>query len=297
MAKGYSVFRYFGWLVSKLPWPAVYFVSSMVRLLLHRILRYRRDVVLENLRRSFPDKSPGEIRKISNLFYRNLADISLEVMKLEGIDDDELLRRFHFNGYEILETSFSRGRSVIVAIGHCGNWEWMGTALGLIAPVKGFAVVKPLSNPGFHRYIEMLRHRLNPGSTIPFRHTFRVMARNRKEFQTFNVIASDQTPLAGDIHFWHPFLHQETPFFQGVERLARSLDFDVVFIDIYRTGRGRYNGDIYLITDNPGNTQPDEITRKYIGLLEASIRCRPDNWLWSHRRWKHKKPEPGREVL
>ena len=271
--------------------PVIYFLSDILRLLIRYVIRYRRKVILENLTRSFPEKSHQEILKIKNRFYKNLADIVVEIIKLQGISKEQLLDRFHFTGHEIMLDSFSRGRSVIVAIGHCGNWEWMGTALGLISPVKGYAIVKPLSNKYFHHYMEMLRHRLNHDSTIPFRHTFRVMARNRTEFTSFNVIASDQTPLKGEINYWHMFLHQDTAFFQGVEKLSRSLDFDVVFIDIRRTGRGRYMGDIKLVTNDPKSTAPGEITEKYIGMLEQAIRDNPDNWLWSHRRWKHKKSE------
>lgn len=287
----YYFFRAFSWLVSRLPMPFIYLAADLLYVLFRYIIRYRRAIILHNLQSSFPEYDTARIRRIMNRFYRNIADISLEVIKLQNIKKEELLRRFHFTGYEMMQRSFDQGRSVIVTIGHCGNWEWMGTALGLISSVKGYAVVKPLSNKYFDRHMEMLRHKLNADSTIPFRHTFRIMARNRKEFQTFNVIAADQTPLKGEIHYWHPFLNQETAFFQGPEKLAKALDFDVVYIDTIRTGRGTYSGKIVLISSDPKNTGPNEITDTYIRLLEDSIRQNPDNWLWSHRRWKHKKEQ------
>ena len=285
----FHIFRGFAWLVSHLPMPVIYFLSDILRLLIRYVIRYRRKVILENLTRSFPEKSRQDILKIKNRFYKNLADITLEIIKLQKLSGEELLTRFEFKGFDIMQRSFASGRSIIVAIGHCGNWEWMGTALGLMTPVKGYAIVKPLSSRNFNNYIEMLRHRLNPDSTIPFKSTYRTMARHKKEFQTFNVIASDQTPLLHDINYWHLFLNQDTPFFLGVEKLAISLDFDVIYIDIKRISRGKYLGDIALITDNPKNTRQYEITDKFISLLEDSIKRNPDNWLWSHRRWKHKK--------
>jgi KDO2-lipid IV(A) lauroyltransferase len=288
----FIVFKVFAWMVSRLPFPLLYSFSALVRFLLQYVIRYRRHVILKNLSQSFPEKSNTEIRKIMDRYYRNLADIILEVIKLQGISPEVLKRRFSFNGFEHLSSAFDSGRSVIVAIGHCGNWEWMGTAMGLLAPVKGFAIIKPLADKNFHQYLESLRHRLNPDSTIPFHHTYRTLLSNKKAMVTFNVFAADQTPTHAEINYWSIFMNQDTPFYIGVEKLARSLDFSVVFIDIRRTGRGMYNGNIQLITNDPKNTADLEITEKYIRMLEDSIRSQPDNWLWSHRRWKFSRSSP-----
>lgn len=282
----YALFRAFAWIVSRLPFPLLYSFSALVRIFLQYIIKYRRPIILKNLHNSFPEKSPEEIRKIVGNYYRNLADITLEVIKLESIRPEELKDRFKFNGFEHLNDAFDNGRSVILAIGHCGNWEWMGAALGLLSPVRGFGVVKPLADKNFHKYLESLRHRFNADGTIPFQHTYRALIRNRKEMITINGIAADQTPTRAEINYWSRFLNQDTPFYMGVEKLARSLDFSVVFMDIYRTGRGKYLGDIQLITHDPKSTSDQEITEAYIRMLETSIRRRPDNWLWSHRRWK-----------
>lgn len=273
-------------IISRLPFKILYFFSGILRFLLQYVVRYRRQVTIRNLSRSFPDKSKTEIRQLMSRYYQNLADIILEVIKLENVKKEEIKERFQFEGIEIMEESFKKGKSVIVAIGHCGNWEWMGTVMGMTEPVKGYAIIKPLSEKRFHHYLELLRHRFNPGSTIDFHHTYRNLVRNMKTGVTFNVFAADQTPTKADINHWATFLNQETPFYTGVEKLARSLDFTVVFIEIVRTGRGKYTGIMHLISDNPKETGEFEITEKYIRLLESSIRRQPDNWLWSHRRWK-----------
>jgi KDO2-lipid IV(A) lauroyltransferase len=282
----FALFRVITWILSRLPFPIIYAFSGLVRILLQYIIRYRRTVILNNLNRSFPEKSPVEIRKIISCYYQHLADIILEVIKLESISQDDLKDRFRFNGFEHLTHAMENGRNVILAFGHCGNWEMMAAALGLLSPVRCFGVVKPLSDNNFNKYIVSLRHRFNPGGTIPFQHTYRTLIRNKKEMISIYGIAADQTPTRADINYWSHFLQQDTPFYTGVEKLSKSLDFSVVFIDIYRVGRGRYIGDIQLITHDPKNTADLEITETYIGLLEKAIRQRPDNWLWSHKRWK-----------
>jgi Kdo2-lipid IVA lauroyltransferase/acyltransferase len=292
MAIFYVFFRSFTFVISRIPFPVIYFLSDLLKFFLQHIIRYRRSVILKNLTRAFPQRSGKEIRKLMGRYYKNLADITLEVIKLEKIDRYSLKNRFSFQGLELLEEAFGNGRSVIVAIGHCGNWEWMGTVLGMELPVKGFAIIKPLSEKRFDEYLEFLRHRFNPGSTIDFQHAYRNLVRNRKSMVTFNVFAADQTPTRADINYWSHFLNQDTPFFMGIEKIARSLDFTVVFMDIRRASRGKYLGEIQLITNDPKSAAEFEITEKYIHFLEKSIISQPDNWLWSHRRWKFERTSP-----
>ncbi len=265
----------------------------MLRFFLKHVIRYRRKVINKNLRHSFPNKSPEEISKIIGCYYSNLADIIVEVIKLQRIKPEDLKERFKISGFEYMTQAFENDRSVILAIGHCGNWEWMGAVLALLSPVKVFGVVKPLADLRFHKYLESLRHRFNPDCTIPFQHTYRALIRNKKQMVSLTVIAADQTPTRAEINYWSRFLNQDTPFYMGVEKLARSLDFSVVYMDIKRQARGRYSCEIQLITHEPNQTADFEITDKYIRLLEESINRQPDNWLWSHKRWKFHRSEPG----
>ena len=276
-------------MISILPFRVLYMLSDLLSLVLRKVVRYRRDVVSANLRNAFPEKSDRDVRKITSDYYRNLSDIVLEIIKLNKIRPEVLMERFEFRNLELLSAPLGRGQSVIVAIGHCGNWEWMGTALGLVTPQKGFALTKPLSDANFHNYIRGLRHRLNPGSTIPFKSAFREMVR-RKNAPSFYVMAADQTPTLDEANYWATFMNQETPFFLGIEKIARALDLTVLFLDIRRVSRGRYCGEFHRISGDPSRTGEGEITARYIAYLEKAIRNRPDNWLWSHRRWKHKRP-------
>ena len=226
-------------------------------------------------------------------YYRNLADITLEVIKLRSISPEILKKRIDFMGFEHLNDALVGGRSVIVAIGHCGNWEWIAQELGLVSQVKGYGIIKPLNNEYFNKYMESLRNRLNPKFTISFRHTFRTLIRHKQHgITSFNILAADQTPHYDEINYWSNFLNQDTPFYLGIEKMAISLDFSVVFLDIHRTERGRYTGEFHLLTNDPRNTAEFEIMEKYIRMLESSINRDPDNWLWSHRRWKNKRSVP-----
>lgn len=279
--------------VSLLPFPMLYVFSDVLRFFLQYVFRYRRSVILDNLQNSFPEKNQKEIRKIMNTYYRNLADITLETIKLRSISPGHLRQHVIFDRLEILNHAFQHHDNVIIALAHRGCWEWIGQALGVVSPLTGYGITKPLSNKYFNDYMESLRNRFNPGSTIPFRQTYRTLVRHKQEGHVaFYLIAADQTPHVDEINYWSNFLNQDTPFYLGIEKMAVSLDVPVVFLDIHRTGRGRYMVDFQNITYEPKKTAGFWIMEKYIRLLEDTIRNDPANWLWSHRRWKYKRSLP-----
>jgi KDO2-lipid IV(A) lauroyltransferase len=100
---------------------------------------------------------------------------------------------------------------------------------------------------------------------------------------------ADQSPHHGKIKHWVDFLNQETPVHIGAENLSRKLDLAVVFIEIQRVKRGYYEIEAKTLFENPQQTEKFEITEKYFKILENIIRNKPENWLWSHKRWKYKK--------
>jgi KDO2-lipid IV(A) lauroyltransferase len=169
----------------------------------------------------------------------------------------------------------------------------MPIGLQRIYIMRGYAVIKPLSDKFFDDYYHKIRSRLLIKSeVISYKHIFRTLVKFRSE-QTFTMMASDQTPHKDEIHYWTNFLHQETAFFLGVEKMAVSLNMAVIFMDVQQTRRGYYEVDVTKITDTPGNTKPYEIIERYVQLLEEAIKRNPYNWLWSHRRWKYKREGRG----
>jgi KDO2-lipid IV(A) lauroyltransferase len=244
-------------------------------------------VVYSNIRYAFPAKPEKEIKQIANRFYRNLSDLIVEVIKLKSIDFDCLRKRIHFNNYDLLDDLYQKKKSIVVTIGHCGNWEWMTMVLDKISPYMVFAIVKPLNSAYFEEYFRKLRTRFNAkGGILPFKTAFRTMVRHRNEL-TLNIVAGDQTPTKDEINYVITFLNRPTPVFLGIEKIARSLDYAVVFFDIQRKKRGYYDVNISLIEEFPKRTSEHEITGKHVKKLEQVLNEHPDNWLWSHRRWKH----------
>lgn len=281
------LFSGFAWLVSKMPAKVLYALSAFFYFVLNNIIGYRKKVIYENLRKSFPEHSEREISTIIRKYYQHLADLVLEVIKTPGLSAGEIRSRFHFVNPEVLHNIKKSGKSVIILTGHLGNWEWLGPGFQLnFTDFSGFAVIKPLSNPYFEEYLSNLRTIHKPDGLIPFKQTLRYMIKNKDQL-TLTIFAADQTPHRSRINFTTPFLNRETPFFTGFEKIAKILDQVVVFSDVYRIKRGHYEVEFHLLTDQPKATADGEITLEYVRLLEQAIRKRPYNWLWSHRRWKY----------
>jgi len=276
------------WIISIMPFFILYSISDFLFLFFYYVIRYRKKVVFTNLRNSFPDKSEKEIKKIARKFYHNLCDLIVEVMKGKTISSKRMLRRIRYKNLDIVDRLYNEGRSVLAVCGHIGNWEWVGMSMKYVLKHKFFAVIKPLTSKFWNNYMTKLRLRFAGEGLIPFKQTFRVLVKNR-EHPTLTLLAGDQTPTKSEIEYWTTFFNQDTPLFIGTEKIAKSLDMAVLFFNIQRIKRGRYEVEISVLTENPKKTADNEITEMHVRALENAIQKHPDNWLWSHKRWKHKR--------
>lgn len=282
-----KLFIFFSWIISHLPFCFLYLKSYFLRIILYYVVRYRKKVVIENLQHSFPEKSEAQIKKIAKKFYQNLTDIFFEVLKLKTISSKSLNHRFRIKNPEVLDKLFAQKKSILVTVGHIGNWEWLGPMLASRGQFKVFGPAKPLNDPFFNKYMNANRSRFG-FSPIKYTHTLRTLVNHKDEF-TASIMAADQSPLKSDQNYWAPFLNRDTPFYLGIEKIAKSLDIAVVYFDVQRRKRGFYEAEVHLITETPKLSAEHEIIDAYIECLQNSIMNNPDNWLWSHRRWKYEK--------
>lgn len=276
------------YLVASLPFRLLYAFSDCCYYLV-RLTRYRRKVVLRNLRKSFPGKTDREIHIMANDFYRYLCDLLLETLKTMRISEAELKRRCTFARLDWLQKLHDEKRSLIVVMGHYGNWEWGGPAFSLLTPYTLLSAYKPLANRFFDQMLFRLRTRFG-SDLVPARKILKRMVETRDKV-TATALLADQTPRNRDA-YWMEFLHQDTPIFTGPEKLARKFNYPVVFMNIRRIKRGYYEVDAELLFENPAATPEGEITEKFTRRLEDEIRKDPTYWLWSHKRWKHKRSQP-----
>lgn len=279
----------FIYLISILPFRVLYGISDLLYVLFYHVLGYRKAVVLENLRNSFPGKSDEEIKVICKQFYKYLCDLFLETFKTLTISKQKMQQHCYFNpkAKELLDRLATENKSTILVMGHLGNWEWAGNTVSLQLKQQLYVIYHPISNKYFDWLMYKMRTRFGT-KLIAMKDTFREMLENRGELNMTAFIA-DQTP-APEGAYWTTFLNQDTPVFRGSELIARKINYPVVYATVKRVKRGYYEMFVDLLCEVPKSTTDGEISELHTRRLERDIIAQPEVWLWSHRRWKHKRP-------
>lgn len=282
------------YLISLLPLRVLYLFSHFFKFVLFDLIGYRKAVVLENLRNSFPDASEEEIKVIAGKFYLYFCDLIFEVVKSLSMSYKELDRRFEFppETLAVLEHYAAKGQSVIIAIGHHGNWEWAGNAYSLKSPHTFYCIFRPLHNKGFNKIVEKVRTRFDTRLFTDRDVVADMRAVKNEGVVSATVFLTDQVP-SGKSVYWTQFLNQETAVFWGVERMARMFNYPIVYASFERVRRGYYKAHAHTLVDDPGHYPVEgQISEMHTRAIEASINAQPETWLWTHRRWKRKKPAP-----
>jgi len=283
----YRTFYGFCWLLALLPLRCLYLISDLLFVLACYVVRYRRKVVLDNLRNSFPEKTERERWLIARKFYRFMCDLFIETVKVTNIDTPQMNRRIRYSNPEIFDDLYRKGKQIIWVTGHYGNWEWQATLENSI-PYHHATLYRPLKNKVFDQFFHDMRTKYGT-DVIPSKLAIRAINQYRQENRLTTIcFMSDQAPTRDAIPYWTTFLNQDTPVFIGVEKLARRYNMAVLYYEVRRVKRGYYEVDVSLITENAAETAEMEITEKHVRLLEETINRNPQYWLWSHRRWKHK---------
>ncbi len=291
---GYLSVRFINGLFRFIPFPVLYVLSDGLAFLLYRVLGYRKQVALESLRRSFPDKSETEIRVILRKFYRNLTDVTLETIKSNTMSLDELERRCPVRNPEKINHYLDAGQSIILTGAHFNNWEWAGFTIPTHLRGEVTTAYKPLTNKILDGFVN--RNRARGGmKMVSMEELFGAMRRQRNIPSVF-ILVADQSPSSRKSAHWVNFMGQPTACLPGTDVLARKFGYPTLHFHVRRLRRGFYevvHRDIYT---QPANAADGDITRAYAAMLETEIREQPEAWLWSHRRWKMKplEEEAGR---
>ncbi len=275
------------WL-GKLPFPLLYLLSDIIFLLLNVFGLYRRKVVLENLKNAFPDKKDNDIKKIAERFFRHFSDLVVEITKMAMMKAPAFRNRMLVTNKELLEYYFSEGRSVVVLTMHYNNWEW-GTYIASQLSHNVLAVYKPLYDKTFDSYMNATRARFG-AEMVPNAQLLRRLFKAQEIKEPVLVwLAGDQTPPF--FHkFWIRFLNQETMFYPGPAAISKRFNFPVIFQHTLKKSRGHYETTFELLVENPAEWSEKEIMKAYIRRMEEVIQEKPEYYLWSHKRWKNRRP-------
>ncbi len=286
---GTFAIRIFSGFTGILPFFIIYGLSDITAVILRYITGYRRKIVQQNLKKCFPEKNPRELKKIEKAFYRNLSDIMIESIKGLYMSKKQLAKRFRVLNPEILQKYFDNGKSIISLSGHYGNWEWGILAVDFQIPHQAASIYKPMKNKEMEKYSFKRRSRFGM-KLISMQETKAYFA-SKKEKPVSFILAADQHPSDKTKAILVDFFNVKTACLHGPEAYGRNTGMPIVYFNIQRVKRGYYTMEIIDLFEHPEKTKFGEITQKYMSTLEEIIRKRPGDWLWSHKRWKHKDAE------
>lgn len=284
----FYLFYVFNWVITLLPLRILYIFSDLLYLVLYYFPSYRRKMVATNLKNAFPEKTAGELLIIERKFYKHLADMFIETLKMTHFSDKEMKKRFVVTNPEVLQKYKEEGRDIAAICGHYNNWEWM-SATPLYTDIKCVTIYKPLRNRHFDKFMNDLRRKkgfyLSPMSNI----IREIITDRNKGINAMYSFIADQTPAKSDIHYWTRFLNQDTPVYTGAEKIAVKYDMVVVFFNNKKIKRGHYTTTVDVLFEHTSGLPEHAVTEAHVRSLEKNIVEEPEYWIWSHHRWKHKR--------
>ncbi|WP_068472015.1 lysophospholipid acyltransferase family protein [Saccharicrinis aurantiacus] len=277
-------------IVSVMPFRALYWFSNFASFIMLNVAKYRVEVVSSNLKKAFPEKTDDELKLLRKLFYRNLCDNFVESFKTFTIRKSTVVKRHKIKNPELLQDIFKKHKGIIGATGHYANWEWGSLSGSLQCDNNFVAFYKPVRNKYMDKILRDSRSKCGT-ELASIKQTAATFEKYKDQNYVF-LMAADQSPSKGNqlkYAHWTSFLGIETAFLSGIERHAKINNYPVIYIDIQRVKRGFYELELSVLVEDPSKCKDGEITDLYKNKLEEIIRKKPENWLWSHKRWKHTK--------
>ncbi|MDD2985576.1 lysophospholipid acyltransferase family protein [Flavobacterium sp.] len=278
----------FLWLISILPFRVLYLFSDFIYLLIYHVIGYRKKTVRENLLIAFPEKSALERTAIEKKFYHHLCDLFLEMIKTLTISKEEMDEHFVLPNLDVLKEMERDGKSIALLTSHYASYEW-SVSINNKLSVKGYAIYKKIANVYFDKLVRDIRQKfganlINTKETIPT-----IESNYLRGIQSIYGFASDQSPKASRAINWGTFFGIETPLQTGAEMLAKKFDMNVMYMRIQKVKRGYYECRFEVLSYNPKSVPDFELTHSFIQKVEEQIKEAPEYYLWTHKRWKHRR--------
>ena len=272
------------WIFSLLPIQILYLISKIIRFIVYDILCYREKVVIDNIQNTFIEKSQTEVIKLKNNFYDYFFELIVEIIKLLSISKDELNKRFTFSNINVIKQALKKNKSVIVVVGHYGNWEWALRSASNLIDTKIIGVYKRINNTIFEWLLLKIRSNTNV-LPVEIKSLPRELVNNNEK--KIYAIVADQSPTLEQSNVRINFLNRDTLVYTGVEKISKKYNMPVFYLNIKLTSKGYYESTFEEINSKNINGKKIEITKEFFSKLENQIKSEPRLWLWSHKRWKH----------
>lgn len=274
-------------LFSKLPLKILYALSDVFFFLNFYLIGYRKKVVYTNLRNSFPEKSDAELKKIQKKFFRNFGDFLIETLKLFTISKKTSLEITSYKGINLFEKAYENKQNIIILAGHNFNWEFATVVKEFIPQENYYPIYRKLQSEFWDQKVRESRERFG-AKLLESKMVMRTIIKEKNDGNSIYGFLADQSPHHSSIQFGVNFLNQATPVFTGYNRISNKNNMMVLYADTTKIKRGKYLIHFKEIhPENESGFEEYELVVKFNKILEERIKKNPENWLWTHKRWKY----------
>lgn len=275
------------WLLSKLPMSILYFISDFIYFVLYYIIGYRKKIVHNNLKLSFPVKSQKEILIIEKKSFRHFVDTFVEMIKSFTISESEISKRFVFTNPEILDNLHNKNKSIILMAGHYANWEWATLYISKVIKFESYGAYKKIKNKYFDKKIKQSRNRFG-SHLVASKQFVKLIIKNANSNRlSLYGLLSDQSPKLHKTNYWSSFMGVKVPLQTGPEILSKKFNLPVIYLETEKVKRGYYKSTIHILAENPKDFKDFQITELFTKALENQIYNKPESYFWTHKRFKH----------
>ncbi|MCT2406571.1 lysophospholipid acyltransferase family protein [Chryseobacterium antibioticum] len=272
--------------ISKLPLKVLYIFSDVIFFLNYYLVGYRKNVITQNLRNSFPEKSEEEIAIIRKKFYENFSDYLVETIKSFSISETEARVRMQHINQDVFHEAKAEGKNIIMLAGHVFNWEWMNAFARIIPQKHCHPVYRKVNSDFWENQMKKVRNKFG-NEALEANEVIKNIFRSKNDGESAYMFVADQTPHVAHVNYGLEFLNQKTPAFIGYDKLATRMDLAFIYCEMKKVKRGYYQVNYHRIYPDGEKFTEHEVVRKFHKLLENTLHKHPDNYLWSHRKWKY----------
>lgn len=276
------------WIISILPFRLLYLFSDCIYVLVYYILGYRKRTVRNNLAKALPHLSDKERYGVEKKFYHHMCDMFLEMVKTMSISQKEMEKRFQFANLDVYLDMEKKGKSIALMIGHYATYEWV-ISMNYKINFKGYAIYKKLANPYFDKLVKNIRSKFKAYLITTKETGLTIEKNNAAGILGVYGFASDQTPRKSDNMYWYTFMGMETPIHVGAEVLAKKYDMNMMYLKVKKRKRGYYEASFEVLSEDVNSVPNYKISETFMQKVEQQILEAPEFYLWTHKRWKHKK--------
>ncbi|MDF2552472.1 MAG: lipid biosynthesis acyltransferase [Chryseobacterium sp.] len=274
------------YLISKMPLKILYIFSDIIFFLNYNFVGYRKKIITQNLKNSFPEKSAKEIAEIRKKFYLNFSDYLAETVKSFTMSKTETRVRMQHINQHLFHEAKQEGKNIILLAGHVFNWEWMNALATVVPQNNCHPVYRKVNSEFWEKQMKKVRSKFG-NEALEANEVIMNIFRSKNDGDSIYLFVADQTPHSSHVNYGLEFLNQRTPAFIGYDKLATRMDMIFIYTEMKKVKRGHYQINYYRIEPDGEKFVNNEVVRKFHHLLENTIKKRPDNYLWSHRKWKY----------